>query len=224
MAHSLLTRLVSWAFERFYHEGAWTYDTVAWLVSRGYWSAWIAVVLPELHDEPVLELGCGTGYLQRGRLHSPQLTIGLDESASMLARARDKLRRAGAEGRLVRAVAQRLPFGDRSWPNVVATFPAPYLFDPATLAEIGRVMAPGGRLLIVDGGVLPAGPYQRVIAAIYRWVLGAESGAADPVGNAGDRRVERLEQLGFAVRSEWRTVGRSQVQVLTCGVADGWHR
>ena len=77
MARPLTTRLVLWAFERFYHEGAFTYDAVAWLVSRGYWSAWIRAVLPDVAACPILELGCGTGYLQQSRLASPHLTVGL---------------------------------------------------------------------------------------------------------------------------------------------------
>ncbi len=224
MAQPLLTRLVLWAFERFYHEGAWTYDTVAWLVSRGYWSAWIATVLPDVQARTILELGCGTGYLQRGRLAAPHLTVGLDESAPMLRHTRRRLRRAGAAGHLVRGRAQSLPFGAASWPIVVSTFPAPYLFDRATLADIRRVLQPTGRLLIVDGGVVPPGLHQRVIAAIYRVLLGAEQAAADQPASAVDRRVQRLEQAGFAVQSAWRTVGRSQVQVLECEVADGWHQ
>ncbi|MBA3469056.1 MAG: methyltransferase domain-containing protein [Herpetosiphonaceae bacterium] len=223
MAQPLLTRLVLWAFDRFYHEGAWSYDTVAWLVSRGYWPAWVATVLPDVQDRPILELGCGTGYLQHGRLAAPQLTVGLDESAPMLRHTRRRLRRAGAAGGLVRGIAQRLPFGDHVWPIVVSTFPAPYLFDPATLAEIRRVLRPDGHLLIVDGGVVPPGLHQRAIATIYRVLLGAEQAAVERPGSGVDRRVQRLEQAGFAVRSEWRTVGRSQVQVLQCEVADGWH-
>jgi ubiquinone/menaquinone biosynthesis C-methylase UbiE len=223
MAQPLTARLVLWAFERFYHEGAFTYDTVAWLVSRGYWSAWIGAVLPDVAAWPILELGCGTGYLQQRRLLSPHLTVGLDESAPMLRHTRRRLGRAGAAGLLVRGIAQRLPFGDQAWPMVVSTFPAPYLFDHATLAEIRRVLQPAGRLLIVDAGVVPAGLHQRVIAAIYRGLLGAEQSAADQPGDAIDRRVQRLEEAGFAVRSAWRMVGRSQVQVLECEVADGRH-
>lgn len=207
-------RLVVWAFERFYHEGAWTYDSVAWLVSRGYWQRWIAAVLPDLDGIAALDLGCGTGYLQRERRAPSPLTVGLDESLPMLRLARRKVRRAGGAPRLLRAVGQALPFADRSWPAVVATFPAPYLFDPATLAEIRRVLAPGGRLLIVDAGVVPPGWHQRLIVFIYRILLGQPESSPESPAPGADPRVVRLEQHGFRVSAEWRTVGAGAVQVL----------
>ena len=100
--------LVRWGFQRFYNEGAWTYDIVAALVSRGYWSGWILAVLPHLRGR-VLELGCGTGHLQaaladeQGRAH-----VGLDLSPAMLRLTRRRLRRRGALTPLVRARGQAL--------------------------------------------------------------------------------------------------------------------
>lgn len=208
MIASRFRRLVGWAFERFYHEGAWTYDTVAWLVSGGYWRHWIAAPLPDLADTPILELGCGTGYLQRGRQGAAPLTAGLDESLPMLRLARGKAPRAA----LLRAVAQRLPFADASWPALIATFPAPYLFDPATLADIRRVLAPGGRLLILDAGIMPDGPYQRAIRLVYLLVFGARSPEAQP---QADPRLAWLAGHGFDVEERWYAVGESRVQLLT---------
>lgn len=215
----LFRRAVMWAFERFYHEGAWTYDAVAWLVSRGYWRHWIVAVLPDVRDVPTLELGCGTGYLQRERTASPHRTVGLDESLPMLRLARRKITRAGGSLRLVRGVAQRLPFADASWPVVVATFPAPYLFDPATLGEIKRVLAADGRLLIVDAGIVPPGVHQKIIAFVYRILLGQREIMVTPdQPEPPDPRIERLERAGFAVQIEWRTVREGAVQIVTARV------
>lgn len=222
MPQPVMTKVVLWAFERFYHEAAWTYDTVAWLVSRGYWHRWVATILRDVQTWPMLELGCGTGYLQRDRSTAPQLTVGLDESAPMLRHTRRRLQRAGTQGALVRGIAQRLPFGDQSWPVIVSTFPAPYLFDPATLAEIQRVLQPNGRLLIVDGGIVPPGLHQHVIGLIYRLLLGHQTNpSADLPTTVVDVRVQRLQQAGFVVHSEWRTIDRSHVQVLTAEVEHG---
>src|ERR1051325_8335576 len=103
-------RLIHWAFARFYREFAWTYDAVAAAVSGGRWSAWGLAAL-QYQNGRALELGCGTGNLQRvlaGRMAA--MPVGLDVSAQMLAITRRKLARAGQPIRLVRAVAQALPF------------------------------------------------------------------------------------------------------------------
>ncbi|NJP04278.1 MAG: hypothetical protein HC837_00930 [Chloroflexaceae bacterium] len=42
----LYIAFIRWAFDRFYRECAWTYDTVAWLVSWGYWQRWTHAALP----------------------------------------------------------------------------------------------------------------------------------------------------------------------------------
>ena len=206
----LFMRFVLWAFERFYHEGAWTYDTVAWLISRGYWERWATIVVPELHTSALLDLGCGTGFVQRARIAAPQPTVGLDESWPMLRRARRKVLQAGGTPRLVRAVGQHLPFQDQTWPVVLATFPAPYLFAPQTLREIQRVLAPAGRLLIVDSGTLPSGWYARMVHLIYAVVFGRRQTDQSYV----DPRVKRLEEFDFEVARIWHTVGKSQVEVL----------
>src|SRR5215210_6569832 len=107
----MYVRLIRWAFARFYNQFAWTYDVVAAAVSSGSWSAWTLAPLPYLRGQ-VLELGCGTGYMQCAlalELGEPQ-AVGLDASARMLALTRRKLARAGRSGYLVRAVAQALPF------------------------------------------------------------------------------------------------------------------
>ena len=51
--------------------------------------------------------------------------------------------------RLVRAVAETLPFADESFHSIVATFPTEYIFNPTTIIEIMRVIKPDGRLVIL---------------------------------------------------------------------------
>ena len=47
-----------------------------------------------------------------------------------------------------------LPFAANSFPAAVSTFPTEFIVDPATLAELARVLAPGGRLVVVVNGLL----------------------------------------------------------------------
>ncbi len=67
-----------WSFERLYHEFAWCYDLVAAVVSGGYWSRWINACVPFLMGDRVLEVGCGTGYLQRELERQGIPHVGLD--------------------------------------------------------------------------------------------------------------------------------------------------
>jgi ubiquinone/menaquinone biosynthesis C-methylase UbiE len=54
----------------------------------------------------------------------------------------------------VRARAQRLPFRDGSFANVVMTFPAEFALEKETLTETARVLQPHGRLVIVAMGYM----------------------------------------------------------------------
>jgi SAM-dependent methyltransferase len=106
----------------------------------------------ELTDKArVLDLAAGTGEMARKLLSRwPGLEIvGADLSSAMLAQGFDKL--AGETWAAVQADAARLPFEPRSFDAVLCTnafhmFPAP----GATLAEIRRVLKPGGTLTLTD--------------------------------------------------------------------------
>jgi ubiquinone/menaquinone biosynthesis C-methylase UbiE len=94
----------------------------------------------------VLDLGCGTGQLA-SRIHEElQLrATGCDFSPGMLARARER----DPALPFVRGDAGRLPFADRSFDAVVSTEAFHWFPSQAdALAEIRRVLGPGGHALI----------------------------------------------------------------------------
>jgi ubiquinone/menaquinone biosynthesis C-methylase UbiE len=111
----------------------------------------------------VLEVGCGPGRLsiQLARQHGLDVT-GLDLDPAMIERARANAHgpRDG-DGRrpsfLVGDVAS-LAFPDESFDLVVSTLSMHHWADPAmSVAEIGRVLRPGGRAVVWDlrPGVVP---------------------------------------------------------------------
>lgn len=121
------------------------------------WSAYIEATLHETmlrlplrRGNRLLDVGCGTGVLlERVRALDLRLrAMGADPSSEMLDVARRRLARAGL---LTRSLAEALPFPDEAFDVVVSTSALHYFSDPAkALEEMGRVLRPGGRLVITD--------------------------------------------------------------------------
>jgi SAM-dependent methyltransferase len=111
------------------------------------------VILAELApgpDDRLLEVGCGGGALLRDALASGCSAAAIDHSPDMVRLARRTNARAIAQGRLeiVEAEADRLPFADQSFSRAAMTAVLGFLPDPvAALAEVRRVLAPGGRFV-----------------------------------------------------------------------------
>lgn len=189
---------------------------MAWLVSRGLWYRWAAAALPELRGR-VLELGCGTGHLQRllAQQH-PAPALGLDASPQMLAHTQQRMRRAGHRPWLLRGVAQALPLASSSVQSVLATFPTSYILHPATLAEVRRVLANDGRLVIVDAASFAQrGSYERLVDLAYRLVfLRATTHRDAATVDADHPYTAWLTRAGFAVQVHPRQVGSSSVLVF----------
>lgn len=103
----------------------------------------------------VLDVGCGTGNLLRatGKQHPDVELTGLDPDPKALARARRKAKRAGVVMRLDRGFAQELPYPDGSFDRVFSSLMLHHLDTPSKdelLAEIRRVLRPGGVLVLAD--------------------------------------------------------------------------
>ncbi|GAA3691156.1 class I SAM-dependent methyltransferase [Nonomuraea antimicrobica] len=95
----------------------------------------------------ILDAGCGSGALFAELRDRGALVTGIDASAGMLETAR---RRLGADADLrVADLAGPLLFPDGAFDDVIASLVLHYLEDwGPTLAELRRVVRPGGRLLV----------------------------------------------------------------------------
>jgi ubiquinone/menaquinone biosynthesis C-methylase UbiE len=129
-----------------YHPFAFTYDLVAWVVSFGKWNDWVLSIFPLIEGTRILELGHGPGHLQRFLLDRGLSSAALDESTQM---GRLAKRRLGEKHKLARGISQALPYRASYFDTVVSTFPSDYIFDGRTLAEIRRVLKPGGSLIVL---------------------------------------------------------------------------
>jgi SAM-dependent methyltransferase len=96
-----------------------------------------------------LDVGCGTGaLLERAARAHPGGYVGVDLSSDMLGAARRKL---GSRVGLVAGSAAALPFRSLAFDLVVSTSALHHWRDPdAALAEMRRVLRPGGRVAITD--------------------------------------------------------------------------
>jgi ubiquinone/menaquinone biosynthesis C-methylase UbiE len=101
--------------------------------------------------ERVLGLGSGPGFLaveMAAEVGADGAVCGIDPSAAMLAMAAE---RSGAAIEYRQAGADRIPHPDGSFDAVVSTQVSEYLADvPGALAEVRRVLRPGGRVLVMD--------------------------------------------------------------------------
>ncbi|GGM73659.1 hypothetical protein GCM10011609_06810 [Lentzea pudingi] len=103
----------------------------------------------------VLDVGCGTGNLLRttGKRYGGVELFGVDPDLKMLARAERKMRRAGLRATLDRGFAQELAFPDASFDRVFSSLMLHHLDGPSKgemLAEVRRVLKPGGLLVLSD--------------------------------------------------------------------------
>ena len=124
-------------------------------------AAAIALGMEFADSDRVLDLACGSGHNlieAANRLSGQARLFGLDISAVALERAGQNFARVRLDAKLIRGEWPRLPFGDGAFDKVIA-FMAPF---PAVIAEIERVLAPGGKLFMVALG------RDSITSALYR--------------------------------------------------------
>lgn len=159
--------------------------------------AWLAEAVDPDRHRSVLDVACGSGVLLElchGALPPETRLIGIDMSPDELALARARLPEGRAQ--LVEAQAQRLDVLADASVDVALCHWALTLMDPVApvLAEMARVLAPGGRFAALVDGPMDAAPgYGAVHDLIYAHVQAAlpAYGAVD----LGDPRVRTADDL-----------------------------
>jgi demethylmenaquinone methyltransferase / 2-methoxy-6-polyprenyl-1,4-benzoquinol methylase len=137
-----------------------TYDRYARLLSFGQdprWRAFLASRIPAGATR-VLDVASGTAAvaIELARRNPERSVIGIDQSPEMLAAGRARIEEAGLGARieLREGRAEALPFAAAEFDALTFTYLLRYVDDPAaTLAELARVVRPGGTLAMLEFAV-----------------------------------------------------------------------
>ena len=198
---------------------AWGYDWLVRALTLGRAGALrrqtvrLAQIQPGEH---VLEVGCGTGDVAlraRAAAGPTGVVVGIDPAPEMIARAQQKAaqRRVGIDFRV--GVIEALVFPDASFDVVLSSLMIHHLppsLKHRGLAEIRRVLKPGGRLLVVDV-TRPTTRWWRLVGMLS--LHGAlRTGAQDLPALLRDSGFTRIEAGPI----------RSQVVSLPLGFVRGW--
>jgi demethylmenaquinone methyltransferase/2-methoxy-6-polyprenyl-1,4-benzoquinol methylase len=129
------------------------YDLLAEVLSfgqNGRWRAAMVDAVAAMRPEPrrLLDVATGTAGVALMLAERTGAAItGVDLTASMLGRGRERVRRSGFADRI-------LPFPDSTFDAVTFTYLMRYVADPAaTIRELARVLRPGGRIASLEFAV-----------------------------------------------------------------------
>lgn len=126
------------------------YDRFLALAERDGLAARRADLLNGAHGR-VLEIGAGTGLNLEYYPDTLDQLVLTEPSEPMASRMRDRVAESALNADVVIAPAEQLPFDDDSFDTVVGTLVLCTVPDPvATLAEVKRVLVPGGELLLME--------------------------------------------------------------------------
>ncbi|WP_337844156.1 bifunctional demethylmenaquinone methyltransferase/2-methoxy-6-polyprenyl-1,4-benzoquinol methylase UbiE [Thermus sp.] len=217
---------------RMFSEIAPRYDLLNRLLSLGADLSWrrraVALAL-EGRPRRILDLATGTGdlalLLKEGAPEAQ--VVGADFAPPMLALARKKAEVRGVEVDFLEADALALPFPDASFDAVTVAFGFRNFADyQRALHEIHRVLAPGGRLVLLEFPPPPKGAFGLVYRLYFGKILPFIGGLIS--GSFGAYRylpesVEAfpppealkalMEEVGFRVRYELLTFGVAAIHV-----------
>ena len=170
------------------------YDRVGAVMSFGQDPRWRRALVQAIDPQPgqrVLDVATGTGMVAFALAQRGCTVVGLDQSTQMLAAARAKLGRQPSVADRVtfaQGQAERLPYEDASFDALTFTYLLRYVDDrAATVAELARVVRPGGRIGMLEFGV-PGSPAARMLWRVHTRV--------------------GLPLIGRMVSTSWLEVGR----------------
>lgn len=202
---------------------AYDRELVPWLFE--HWSEPMVDLLDPMQSSRIVDLACGSGLIVRqllGRLGNSGTVHGVDIDSAMLAYAA-----ATIEDRRVnwhKSDAVDLPFETSSMDRVSCHQGLQFFPEPlGALAEVHRVLAPGGRLVVATWGRLEDNPWPAALSGAVGRLLGEDAGAGmSVVCDLGDpvEVGELLRDAGFVdvqVDERTKTVTHHDVRAAAAG-------
>lgn len=177
-------------------------------------SRWLAALQKTAVDaleldasDRLIDVGCGTGAAVRSAAATVERAVAVDLSGEMVARGRE-LAAAMSNVELLEGDAESLPVADRAFTAVLCTtsfhhYPRP---DHA-VAEMARVLAPGGRLVIAD--MTTDTQIMRLLDTLLRHFQASHGGCR----RAGD--IERLLSDAGLIDTHVRSMGRGVCAIVS---------
>ena len=151
------------------------YDTFTNILTLGHIGMLRAMTIDQAQLKPgenVLDVGCGTGGVTipaKQRVGKTGEASGIDPAPEMITVARKKAARAGLEIDFRIGVIESLPYPDASFDVVTSSLMMhhlPYEVQVKGLAEIRRVLKPGGQIFIADMLRLSKSLHDRLFATL----------------------------------------------------------
>jgi len=170
------------------------YDVVEGMSEQRY-SPWRKRLWEMVDGTEVLEVGVGTGKNMPFYPFGTKITA-IDLTPGMLERARERARELRLNLTLKIGDIQALEFPDSFFDNVVATFVFCSVSDPVLgLRELGRVVKPGGKILLLEHMRVPnetIGKIMDLINPLVVRLMGA---------NINRRTLENIQLAGLRIES-----------------------
>ncbi|HYL89859.1 MAG TPA: class I SAM-dependent methyltransferase [Burkholderiales bacterium] len=204
------------------------YDVMNDLMSLGlhrYWKHFAVSVARPRAGERVLDVASGSGDLAAvfaRRVQPGGEVWATDVNMKMLERGRDRLLDAGALAPAVQCDAERLPFSDAYFDCVTVGFGLRNMtHKDRALAEMARVLKPGGRLVVLEFSKVWAplqGAYDLYSFRVLPWLGQRVAGAGEPYRYLAESIRMHPDQAELKTMLE--AAGFSEVEVfnLAAGV------
>jgi ubiquinone/menaquinone biosynthesis C-methylase UbiE len=197
--------------------GAWMYDRTLSRAEETCLADWRRALLEKAHGD-VLEIGAGTGANLAHYPPAVRRLVLAEPDASMRSRLKRKVGER-PDVTVVDATAEAIPLPDRAFDVVVSTLVLCSVDSPGrSLAEVWRVLRPGGTLLFLEH-VAAERPgrlrWQRVLEPGWRFMAGnchltrrTEDAIAEMGFALEDVRRESIRKVAGVVRPSVRGVAR----------------